>query len=764
MNTDTAATVSVVEFSSDDDDDEDLDFLFKGKEETAHAQETPVKNIPAPSKAAEVKKKTAPAKTTRKRKAGDGTSETTKRTKNSAGESTKKSRNASQRSKTKGKSDVGYPAKPDEDFFRKKLGLDAKAESIDELEKKHASSGGNEDNFINPIASANQSGTEALGSFSSQGNRPKRRKSIGAGTRTRIGMSDAASSMVSTNVRLEEEDRRRKPTSSREGKPVLHHQQQMSGDSSPSDEAGPTPESPITITDELFTQQTPSKTTGEDGEGTSSSSRNAPTPTPGRTIKNIDEMIDTPDGKKVFSMLTARNPGYLRVPNKTLDADASKESKTNVVEATASQSLPMAVRQFYVSKEPPKVSTSRPFLGDELQGGMFVRPRQEDGMLQMRDGEIVGMVDSIMETGDDDGLPDTKVSHEDRERVLFGSQLGSGQAFDTVDNIIEQSNVANATSPTVFNHAESAVVDAYIAPGSLSATVSRDNWGLHPGEKGEKDETDQDIDSMTLSSSYIRKPHGNDGTALLGQEYLYSLRHAAEEMGEILGQFGYKEHFGMPKSKLAEVPQFYANIAVRTRADEERFLREPIDKERPCAEGDACEGNMICTGGFTLVEYPNPEHTAFFRKNGYYPEGSRANLCVMCSRNALFFLYSYVNSFCRSYKTSMVAPVEEGGPSQKDKARLNIPEKFQPLMLCNFTNLLGPGEYAPSSCITSGASQQYKAIPGVFVIHSRLNYSIEVVDTVKWYIQHYPKPPSTYPGERHGMYPFLSFSIFCYIS
>ena len=641
----------------------------------------------------------------------------------------------------------GYPLKPDEEFYRKRLGIKEMEEPPKRPKVIH----------MTPIVTNGPSEGEN-GNFSTHVTRPKRRKPV---TEGRVAISNEAADIQPHNILLQEEDLIRKDHNHVQKK---HHQNNSS--------LGPM--SPIIITDTIFSNKV-DKPTGTSKKNGGKKAQNS--------INEVDSMLNTSSDRDMFRILTSRSPGYLLCPSKQ---NEDTPTDTHVIETTAVKSLPMAVRQFYVSKEPPKVSTARAFLGDELQGGLFVRPGQTSTMLHMRDGEIVGTIDKTL---DGKQTKSTKpVSRTSKENILFGNQLGTGQSIDVVDNVIQDSN------ETTMDNGEDAIVDALLSPGGLVGDISTidsdtEEWADELmsespiRERSMFDTASIGADDQIMgvqkggAGSFTKKPYGNEGTAVLGQEYLYTLRHTAEEMGEILGQFGYRDNFGMPKHKLEEMPQFYANISVRTRASEENFLREPIGNERACVEGDACEGNFICAGGFTLVEYPNPEDTAYFREYGSFPPSSKSKTCVMCSRNALFFLYSYVNSFCQSYKTSMINPLstedpptkaQEDASNKKDSTSddINMHGKIQPLMLCNYTNLLGPGEYSVYSCITSASSQQYKAVPGVFIVHNRLMFTLKIVDGVKWFIQHYPKPietpratnsTSSASNMKHGM-----FSIFIY--
>jgi hypothetical protein len=65
---------------------------------------------------------------------------------------------------------------------------------------------------------------------------------------------------------------------------------------------------------------------------------------------------------------------------------------------------------------------------------------------------------------------------------------------------------------------------------------------------------------------------------------------------------------------------------------------------------------------------------------------------------------------------------------------------IKPVMISSYTNMLGPGEYAPEECITISSSDIYMGLPGCFVVHSRTMFSTRTENGVRYYVQHYVKP------------------------
>ena len=67
------------------------------------------------------------------------------------------------------------------------------------------------------------------------------------------------------------------------------------------------------------------------------------------------------------------------------------------------------------------------------------------------------------------------------------------------------------------------------------------------------------------------------------------------------------------------------------------------------------------------------------------------------------------------------------------------PPHIKPMMISNYTNIIGPGEYSPADCIIGAGSRNYEGVV-CFVMHSRSKYTFVVKNGVRWYVQHYTKP------------------------
>ncbi len=141
------------------------------------------------------------------------------------------------------------------------------------------------------------------------------------------------------------------------------------------------------------------------------------------------------------------------------------------------------------------------------------------------------------------------------------------------------------------------------------------------------------------------------------------------------------------------------DIVCCPRAYEESFLREAINSERQCVNGDRCEGMRIpCASPFILREFHYP---------GQAPPEQRS-MCLMCRRmevSRLFFAFeSGTRNICPGVRVS------------------------------SHYNIVGvPGEYCLRDVIVS--SGKYTGLCMPVVLHMRSAYEQEVVDGVRWYRQ-----------------------------
>lgn len=92
--------------------------------------------------------------------------------------------------------------------------------------------------------------------------------------------------------------------------------------------------------------------------------------------------------------------------------------------------------------------------------------------------------------------------------------------------------------------------------------------------------------------------------------------------------------------------EYPTDYALRSRAEEERWLRAPQQHERPCRSDDNCEGMRLTgTAPIVLVEFYNQGALLDHAKTGAWPR-ERA-YCVLCRRRQGWT--HYYNTMCATY-------------------------------------------------------------------------------------------------------------------
>lgn len=210
--------------------------------------------------------------------------------------------------------------------------------------------------------------------------------------------------------------------------------------------------------------------------------------------------------------------------------------------------------------------------------------------------------------------------------------------------------------------------------------------------------------------------------------HLQQMTSVGEEFTPIISQLARDRQHNVPISMLSDREKLHSNLERHSRAMEEMFLREPLPGERPCVEGDQCEGYMI-PGAFkkvALVEYQTMEEIMHYREHGKW-RGNRKH-CLMCMRKLASFAYFFIKSQCVAYDTSML----DVGSCVADK-------RSKPLIIAPFSNLVGQDEYSIWDVIISSSSKYLGLIEPV-VIHVRWRYEQELRDGVVYFVQKYEKP------------------------
>jgi hypothetical protein len=134
---------------------------------------------------------------------------------------------------------------------------------------------------------------------------------------------------------------------------------------------------------------------------------------------------------------------------------------------------------------------------------------------------------------------------------------------------------------------------------------------------------------------------------------------------------------------------------------------------------------------FALVEYQPPEVREQFQCTRKWPE--KQGMCIMCRRKYAGAVYYNILSRCTAYDFSSV----EQSASVRNMTEGDRPNK--PLMISQFANLVGQGEYSPWNVLISGLSQ-YIPLFKPIVLHHRYMYKQVKKNGIWYFEQNYYKP------------------------
>lgn len=162
----------------------------------------------------------------------------------------------------------------------------------------------------------------------------------------------------------------------------------------------------------------------------------------------------------------------------------------------------------------------------------------------------------------------------------------------------------------------------------------------------------------------------------------------------------------IPRARIEYLNKALSQLTVRTREEEDRYLRTCIDNsERPCACGDKCEGTRI--PGATpciLVEFLSMDERIEFerskRETGIGKLPLNARPCVMCCRKIAQYAFINFKSESRTSHTSAM------------------------ISYCNLPDVAG--EYSSAQMIKT-SSDEFQTLIGFVVAHIRTNYRQKVV-------------------------------------
>ncbi len=154
-------------------------------------------------------------------------------------------------------------------------------------------------------------------------------------------------------------------------------------------------------------------------------------------------------------------------------------------------------------------------------------------------------------------------------------------------------------------------------------------------------------------------------------------------------------------------------VRVLTRETIEQNLRTPFPSERPCVNGDNCEGRKIpTTTPVVLKEFPPRWAMESYAKSGLWPD--KRFQCLMCEREQTNFAYYLAQASCRSILNNV--------------------------QISDMCCIEGPGEYSARSVLAS-TSRSYLGVTRPVLMHVVSWYTQETRDGVVYFRETgYPKP------------------------
>lgn len=163
-----------------------------------------------------------------------------------------------------------------------------------------------------------------------------------------------------------------------------------------------------------------------------------------------------------------------------------------------------------------------------------------------------------------------------------------------------------------------------------------------------------------------------------------------------------------------------SSIQVVSRAYEEKYLREPIGKERSCIMSDQCQGlhlPYVTDNAFILREFLLPTEEEEYLRTGKLP--SEGRLCLMCKRSEIARAFINIRADGMGVKNNVI--------------------------LQDYRNIVETdGEYCLEDCIVS-SHEIFQGLLDPIVLHLRNAYRLKVSDGVR----HYEQWRMKYPGQAN---------------
>ena len=219
----------------------------------------------------------------------------------------------------------------------------------------------------------------------------------------------------------------------------------------------------------------------------------------------------------------------------------------------------------------------------------------------------------------------------------------------------------------------------------------------------------------------------DDQGRLFSERFLHEVVCPPEDLNFIFNKLRKDTLYNCPLSQIGPIDDYVAFITSHKRKVNERMSRECIAIERECVEGRQCIGRRIPNSTpITLVEYFTMASFEEMRKAGHWTTPPRH--CILCKWNQATKTAFNILAECAAYSDKMVQ-MRSSGASKCDAKR-------RALVLVDFCDLVGEGEYSPYDVIVSNLNRFIGLVAPV-VIFVLKRFKQQKVDGIFHYIHDY---------------------------
>lgn len=197
---------------------------------------------------------------------------------------------------------------------------------------------------------------------------------------------------------------------------------------------------------------------------------------------------------------------------------------------------------------------------------------------------------------------------------------------------------------------------------------------------------------------------------------LHSIDYSVKDMSAVIDMLAQGVRSWIPTTRPEFLAQMIASMDLRTRKEDDAFLRTPVEGERKCISDENCEGTKIQNARpVILMEKLTSKELREKEASGGKKVPASRRLCVMCQRYIVAYFYINCRAECATLRTNV-----------KLSSYFNLVDKV--------------GEYLLEDCVMS-SSTEYQGLPAPVVLHTRNKYKQVVQDGVTYYQQiGYPRP------------------------